>query len=216
MQYILLTLGYFLIIPLSKIISGMIKNWWYQKRRRNRVNQPRQNKTPKTTFSQNAKKWNNFGMKESSKKGLIKIIYVVSILIAPAISFFNLYAGILTLIIAPVLFIAVNYLMINKELKERENLLSRMLEFKRAKMGFVNKDSDINSYQNEFVILEWDPNDHKPSKIRIMLPVNFDPINATSFLGDFSIQFGRGRPFELDETDKEFPGWDTEIGRAHV
>ncbi len=106
--------------------------------------------------------------------------------------------------------------MISAELAARDKLISRMLDFKRSKMGLIDNKATIMDYTEEFIILENDPEDKKPSKIRLFLPVNFDPLQANTFLSDFSTQFGRGRPFEIDYEDKEYPGWDTDKGVATI
>jgi hypothetical protein len=41
------------------------------------------------------------------------------------------------------------------------------------------------------------------NKIKLFLPVTFDPLYRDLFLEKVSIQFGDGRPFEIDNIDEK-------------
>lgn len=204
-KLIIFLLGYFLIIPAFFYLKDSMSN----KKRPAKLTDP--NVLP---LRKQISRWRTFGFKESSNKIIIIVAYIISIIISPIVSLFNILFAILLLLVLPWIFVLINKKLVIKEITEKDTLITRMLEFKRANMGYVSKDVSIFNYQQEFEILEYDKEDKKPSKLRIYLPVTFDPINKDSFIGKLSIQFGRGRPFELDETDKDYPGWDPDKGVA--
>lgn len=151
-----------------------------------------------------------------SKRNLAIFLYIL-FLIAPALlSIKFLLYSLIGAILSPFILVSVMNGITKKELEQKDSIINRMLTFKRSSMGLVNANSNVLTYTDEFEILEYDEDDKKPSKIRLYLPVNFDPIRATKFLEEFSIQFGRGRPFEIDKNDKDFPGWDTDKGVATI
>ena len=204
---------YFLIIPILNLIINSIKNN-YNKNKRIKVEKD-VDPLKSLTFIQKINRNKNFGLREHSKKNFIRLIYAISILIPPILSIYNLLYGIIAVIISPFAFIIFNNIFVKKELFDRDMLIDRMLQFKKNDMRLVDPKSNVLNYDSEFTILEWGE-DLKPEKIRLFVPVNFDPINADKFLANFSIRFGRGRPFEIDETDKEYPGWDTDRGIATI
>ena len=200
---------YFLIIPLLNLIINSVKNNY---NRNKRIKQEKDSDPLKSlTFIQKINRNKNFGLKEYSQKNIIRFVYVISIAIPSFISLYNLLYGIIAVIIMPFVFVSFNNMKIKKELNDRDILIDRMLKFKQSNMKLVDPKSNILNYNSEFEILEWGE-DLKPEKIRLFIPVNFDPLGKDKFLADLSIRFGRGRPFEVDENDKDYPGWDTDRG----
>ena len=210
-KIILFIIGYFLVIP------GFfyLKKSMTSKRKNNKTLIKNKDPLQSMTFQQKVNRYRKFGFKEASNKSQVIGAYVISILIAPIMSLVNPLFAFILLIISPFAFFFINKKLVDAELTEKDTLLTRMIDFKRAKMGLIDSSSSALDYEKEFTILEWS-DDKKPEKIRIELPVNFDPLNATRFLADFSVQFGRGRPFEIDEEDKDFPGWSPEKGKATI
>lgn len=151
-----------------------------------------------------------------SKRKLAIFLYILSLFGPALLSIKFLLGSLIGAILYPFVLVSVINGMTKKELEQKDSIINRMLTFKRSAMGLVNANSNILTYTDEFEILEYDEDDNKPSKIRLYLPVNFDPIKASKFLEEFSIQFGRGRPFEIDKNDKDFPGWDTDKGVATI
>lgn len=92
--------------------------------------------------------------------------------------------------------------------KEME-FISSFLMFKKQSMGFVEPSSGLFTYNNEFEVLEWNEQ-NEPEKIRLYLPVGYDPLQKTAFLDKMSIQFGGGRPWEVFNEDQNTSGWDTD------
>lgn len=209
-QSILFIIGYFAIIPAVTYVINSSKG------KNAKVVDTSINPTETMPYPSKLRRWMRFGFKEYSKKHLVIGLYVFSILITPIVGIFSLWYAIPLLFIMPFLYGVILKTLVSKELNEKDTLIVRMLEFKRSKMGLVERKSNLLTYQQEFMILENDPDDGKPSKIRLFLPVNFDPIGADKFLSEFSIQFGRNRPFEIDKLDKDYPGWDTNTGVATI
>lgn len=81
------------------------------------------------------------------------------------------------------------------------------LQFKKQAMGLVNNQTTLFTYQTEFDVVTWGP-DRQPEKIRLFLPVGYDQLQMSQFLEGMSNGFGRGRPWELDNADPDFPGLD--------
>lgn len=209
--FLVFILLFHITIPLFSFIGETIKNRMSQGKRR-LIRQTKDSKI-ELSFKQRVKLEKNFGLKEYSKKKEMKKFYI-GIMIFPAlISLFNVYVGIFFAIIFPYIYYLFNHSKIKQELNDRHIMLERMITFKQRKMGLINSQSNIYDYGSEFQFLEWGE-DLKPTKLRIFLPVTFDPLGSTRFIGDFSIAFGRGRPFELDLEDKECPGWNTDKGVA--
>lgn len=205
-KVIAFTVLYFAMIPLFFIAKNSMSN---------KKIKPDPNNLP---FDKKIKRWKKFGFSEFSKKNLLKVIYAVSIILAPLLSLVSLVPAIIVVLLAPWIFVIINYNLVKTELSNKDVLITRLLEFKRSKMGFVEKKTTIFDYENEFQILEYDEHstDLRPTKLRFNIPVTFDPLNKSRFLADLSIQFGGGRPYEVDEDDKDFPGWNPEKGKATV
>lgn len=211
-KLIAFTLIYFLIIPIVQYLVNDLRRTM----RGNQKIEKSDNPLDDLNFQQNFNRFKKYAFKEYEQKSKVIIIYIVTIIVAPLLSIINIIPGIIAVIIMPYLFAFILQKMVSKEINDRDMLISRLLEFKRANMGFVNKKSNVVNYESEFTILEYDEHDGKPSKIRFSLPVNFDPIRADEFLGKLSTQFGRERPFEIDHLDKDYPGWSTETGYATI
>lgn len=210
-KLIFFSLAYFAVIP---GLNYLKKSMFPKKAVKGKVVSS-SNPLENMTLSQKYARWKKFGFKESNNKQKVIGAYVLSILIAPLLSLINIPLALIILLIAPFAFGQVNYKLIAKELEEKDKLLGRLVDFKRAKMGLIDNKSNLLDYEKEFTIVEWDE-EKKPTKIRFSVPVNFDPLNADNFLAGLSTQFGRGRPFEIDHLDKDYPGWSTETGFATV
>lgn len=92
---------------------------------------------------------------------------------------------------------------------EQKKLIINLLEMKRQSMGLVDPSATVYTHQSEFEILEWSE-DLRPEKMRMYLPVGFDPMRKETFLDNLSTGFGNGRPWEVDNEDKDFPGWNSD------
>lgn len=198
---------YFSFIPISFYSIERFK--MSRKRYRRNI---KKNNEEELNLKQKIAYWKKFGMSQFSKKNLIRFIYISSFLIPIIIIYFYWSWGILASFISPILFIVINKSIISKELEFQQNFLTRMIDFKRSQMGLVDKKATIYNYSKDFEILEWTEDKRRPQKLRIFLPVTFDPIRQDEFLDAFSIRFGGGRPYELDMTDKDYPGLDIDNG----
>ena len=92
------------------------------------------------------------------------------------------------------------------------SFVKNFLEFKKKMMGLANPNSSLHTYYYEVDELEWDEED-KPIKMTISIPIGYDTLNQNTFLDKLSIEFGRGRPWEIDE---ENGGWNNEIKKARL
>lgn len=203
-KFFSILLLYFLSMPLLTFIGNQI----VASARKTKV---KPNKL-ELSFFQKVSRYRRFGLKEAINKKKVKIVFILLSLAAPLISLLNIWAGIVLAIILPFVCHHVIKSLVKKELDERDALIERMLLLKKSKMGLIDNKSNKYNYYSEFEILEYDENDRKPSIVKITLPPTFDPLGSTRFIGDFSIQFGRGRPFEIDRSNKDYNGWDTEKG----
>ena len=80
-------------------------------------------------------------------------------------------------------------------------------------MGLIDTESNKYNYNAEFEILEW----HTVkdiNKIKLFLLVTFVPLYKNLFLEKVSIQFGDGRPFEIDNIDEKIKVWNIGIGQV--
>ena len=89
------------------------------------------------------------------------------------------------------------------------------LQFKKQSMGLVNNQTTVFTYKTEFDVVTWGP-DRQPEKIRLSIPVGYDPLQMSSFLESMSNGFGRGRPWELDNADPDFPGLNMDLRIATI
>lgn len=86
--------------------------------------------------------------------------------------------------------------------------VERFLEFKRGAMGLSNPNSTLYTYYNEIDDIEWDET-KQPVALKLTLPILYDSLQKDTFLDKMSSTFGRGRPWEVDDTDESREGWDT-------
>lgn len=80
-------------------------------------------------------------------------------------------------------------------------------------MELIDPESNKYNYNAEFEILEW----HTVkdiNKIKLFLLVTFVPLYKNLFLEKVSIQFGDGRPFEIDNIDEKIKVWNIGIGQV--
>lgn len=199
---------YFSFIPLSFYGIERFK----MSRKKSRRNNIKKNDEEELTLKQKIAYWKKFGLFNFSNKNLIRFIYIFSFIIPIVIIYFNWLWGIIISFIAPILFIIINKSIISKELEFQQKFLTRMIDFKRSQMGLIDKNATIYNYSKDYEILEWSEDRRRPQKLRIFLPVTFDPIRQDEFLEAFSIRFGGGRPYELDMNDKDYPGLDVDNG----
>lgn len=94
--------------------------------------------------------------------------------------------------------------------EKKQRFLKNFLQFKQQEMGLVYNKTTLYTYETELKVLEWDE-EERPTRIRLFLPVGYNPMRQDDFLDKMSTAFGRGRPWEVDNDDKEFPGWNTDI-----
>ena len=154
------------------------------------------------TYTQKMALHRKFGLSTYSKKNIIRVLFLVFSIIPAAVSLVSLVAAIPLVLILPYLFIFINRTLIRREYDEKENTIDRILTFKRKEMGLIDTESNKYNYNAEFEILEW----HTVkdiNKIKLFLPVTFDPLYRDLFLEKVSIQFGDGRPFEIDNIDEK-------------
>lgn len=90
--------------------------------------------------------------------------------------------------------------------------VKNFLEFKKKMMGLANPNSSLHTYYYEVDELEWDEED-KPIRMTISIPIGYNSLEQNTFLDKLTIEFGRGRPWEIDE---ENGGWNNEIKKAKL
>ena len=143
-QSILLILLYFISVP----FSFWFKDWIAYQIRKKRRNNIRQNKQPteELTYKQKIKREKKFALKEASNKNVIRLIYVLTILIGPIVAIKTLLWGAVLSFFIPYVFIGIVHNMISAELAARDKLISRMLDFKRSKLGLIDNKASIMDY----------------------------------------------------------------------
>ena len=97
-------------------------------------------------------------------------------------------------------------------LDEKQKIfINNFLDFKRQYMKLKDNNSNLFTYENEFEVLKWEEGG-RASKVRLYFPITFDSnMGKDNFLDKMSINFGGGRPYEVDEEDKDYPGWNTNL-----
>lgn len=208
LQFFVFFILYFSIPYIFYMFFVNIKNQLsFNKRAKKQTNKLQLNYIEKTNL------YRKYGLSTYSKKNTIRALFIVFSIIPAAVSLVSLVVAIPLVIILPYLFIFINRTLIKREYDEKENTIDRILTFKRKEMGLIDTESNKYNYNAEFEILEW----HTVkdiNKIKLFLPVTFDPLYKDLFLEKFSTQFGDGRPFEIDNTDEKIKGWDTGIGQV--
>ena len=136
-QSILFIIGYFAIIPAVTYVINSSKG------KNAKVVDTSINPTETMPYPSKLRRWMRFGFKEYSKKHLAIGLYVFSILITPIVGIFSLWYAIPLLFIMPFLYGVILKTLVSKELNEKDTLIVRMLEFKRSKMGLVERKSNL-------------------------------------------------------------------------
>ena len=93
--------------------------------------------------------------------------------------------------------------------QQQQDFVNAFLEFKRKTMGLANPKSSLYTYYYEIDNIEWDE-ENKPTDFEIYLPVGYDNLQFNTFLDKLSRQFGRGRPFEVNNEIAGRIGYDSE------
>src|SRR5574344_433536 len=94
------------------------------------------------------------------------------------------------------------------------SFVKNFLEFKKKMMGLANPNSSLHTYYYEVDELEWDEED-KPIKMTISIPVGYDSSQVPILLNRLTTEFGRGRPWEVDEEPGSI-GWDNDKKLARL
>lgn len=203
MTLIILTILYIIfipiIIPLFKFLFIMIKNQMF------RVPKNRIKDTPKVTLKEKFKKARRYCFKEEKKYFFLMIgLYILGLLICVFSSFWSWTISVVFFFF-PYIINLIVYNLTKKTINDRELVLNKMLQLKQSKMGLANKEEV--HIDNEIQVLAWDEDKITPSKLRLFLPVVFDPIISENFILQWNIVFGSNRSYAPDIDDKEFPGW---------
>lgn len=93
--------------------------------------------------------------------------------------------------------------------QQQQDFVNAFLEFKRKSMGLANPKSSLYTYYYEIDNIQWDE-ENKPTDFDIYLPVGYDSLQFNTFLDKLSRQFGRGRPFEVNNEIAGRVGYDSE------
>lgn len=93
--------------------------------------------------------------------------------------------------------------------QQQQDFVNAFLEFKRKTMGLANPKSSLYTYYYEIDNIEWD-DENKPTDFDIYLPVGYDDLQFDTFLNKLSAQFGRFRPFEINNEIDGRLGYDSE------
>lgn len=212
-RFVVFLLLYYLLIP---IVIGIGKMIVHSLRKNRRLEQKK--KEIKLSYLQRVKRQRKYVFSEyKHSKRMIALMIFMSLL--PAIcSLFEvipIYVSIALVVILPFVYNRILSRISSSLLSQRDKVMERFIELKRLKMGLIDNETNVYDYARDFEILDWGQ-DGKIDRFRIFLPVSFDPLGKTKFLNDLSVQLGRGRPFEVDMENKEYPGWSTEAGVATI
>lgn len=202
-------------VPLNINIFNLIKTRIQNKKgKRTRVKEIKDEM--KVPLKQKLKTSERFILKESPLKSKALTIKIAIFVIIFAISFANKVTGFLFALILPIFYYWFCVKNSKQILEERNVMIENMLTFKKSRMGLNNSKSDVNNYQEEFEILQWDEALIAPQKIRLYVPITFDELNKEMFMENWSAAFGVGAAWAIDVEDEEFPGWNTPKGYATI
>lgn len=212
-KFILVTLLYFSWKNIILYLIDKIK-WEIARAKKQKIN--KKIDPNELTYRQKVKKYQNYAFNEGKQKTKFYIIYLIGLiitLIATALTSLNSFVYLFILICLFIPFFIDYYLFqsFKTVIEKRDKIIDRMLNLKFARMGRVQNKGEMLDISKELEILEWE-DAYTPVKLRMTIPVNFDPLQSESFLEQFNVMFGKTRAWAPDEEDKDYPGWQYEAG----
>lgn len=173
-------------------------------------------------FNQKLSKRTKFTMKDPRNKPIpFRLVFITIYLAGLAISAVSAFTGgwkilLFSFILAYTSFFF-SYFSANKVVKERDQVMKRMLELKQGKMRLVNKDKGvIPTPANEFKVLEWHEDLVTPIKLHLYMPTDFDTLEVDGFLESFNRVFNSKGQWISDDTDEQYGGFDFNAGVAAI
>lgn len=197
---------YTIYVPMSIFLVNLLKEELtrsFSRGRRNKKIDP-----DKLTYKEKVSKYWTYIKSDKTLKTKFYIIYSSMALFVTAIGYFSInypFLFILLFFLIPSKF-ALNSIMFkacDNVIQERDKILNRMLDLKFSRMGKATKTGLL---PDELEVLEWEES-IKPTKVRMTIPVNFEPLAVDVFLLQWNVMFGDGREWAPDVTGDE-KGWD--------
>ena len=203
---------------LGKFSKEQIKHALFRKRSNSAIRQ----EVKKEGINQKISKRIKFTLADPRKTPIpFKIVFIAIYLIGAGVSMFagfseNFSILLIAMIISYVAFVF-SLITANNVVKQRDTVISRMLELKGSKMKFTNKDrKSIVTHQSEFKILEWSSDLVNPEKMYLYMPTDFDILSVDGFLESFNLVFGGNGQWIADVDDKQYSGFDFNAGVAAI
>ena len=185
------------------------------------------NSEPKETYFMKAKPALSFLLKLDNRKTigiknkvLIILIYVAGLLISAIAGFTGILPLLIVSIAFPFIAVSVARILYSPIRKSRETVLDKIYSLKRDRMGLKEKGVGLQSISpsnSEFEVLDWDEDFVSPTRIRLFIPTNFDPMGESAFLEQFNVYLSKGSAkWAPDRTDPDDMGWNYNAGHVTI
>lgn len=103
-----------------------------------------------------------------------------------------------------------------KIVKERDQVIKRMMELKGSKMRFVNSEKGaVPTPDTEMRVLGWSEDLTAPIKMELYMPTGFDILEVDKFLESFNLVFNSNGQWIADE-ESEYQGFNFNAGVAAI
>lgn len=143
------------------------------------------------------------------------IILIAGLIVAVVASIIGKIGILFTAFLIHYISYGFSYITADKIVKERDEVLKRMIELKASKMRLANKEKGaIPRPENEFKILEWADDLVNPKKMYIFMPTEFDILAVDSFLESWNLIFGGQGQWIADRDDEQYGGFNFNSGVA--
>lgn len=173
-------------------------------------------------FNQKLSKRIKFTLKDPRNKPIpFRLLFITIYLAGLIVSVLAVFLGgwkilVFSFILAYVSFLF-SYFSANKIIKERDQVLKRMLELKQGKMRLVNRDKGVvPKPSSEFKVLDWHEDLVTPTRLHLFMPTDFDTLEVDGFLESFNRVFNSKGQWISDDTDEQHGGFDFNAGVAAI
>lgn len=152
-------------------------------------------------------------------KAIVGNVYLVGFILSIVSAFSGTVVLLFVSLLFPFITVGIARIIFSPIKKEREIVLDKIHSLKRDRMGLKEKgkgaDFSLTPKNSEFEVLAWDTDFVSPTKLRLFLPTNFDPISEGAFLEQFNVYLSKGSAkWAPDRTDPKDRGWN--YGAGHV
>lgn len=145
-----------------------------------------------------------------------RLLFVIIFLIGLAVAILSSFVENIWVFLSSYLFyftaIGFSYQTASEILTQREQVLTRMLDLKKSRMGLVGEGTIAENIK----VIEWNKENIFPVQMYLYMPTNFDTLRQEDFLRYFNELFNSNGNWVSNRKDEKHKGFDFNAGIASI